>query len=172
MIKVCIYADVETTTYDTNGDGVGDFVRVFDRGYDTLRRYANWSLNGAAVPIASAVWGYEPVAGRLGTVASAGDTFTYGYVPNAPQLVASVAGPAGITVTNTYEPNRDVLDLKEHKFGTALISRYDYGVNAMGRRTSLAQSGSAFAAMPLKVRICYGYGDHWVGGGRGYHFGP
>jgi RHS repeat-associated protein len=56
-----------------------------------------------------------------------------------------VTGPAH-TVTNTYEPNRDILDVKENKAGTSVVSRYDYTVNAIGQRSNVAQTGTAFAA--------------------------
>jgi len=40
-------------------------------------------------------------------------------------LIASVTGPAH-SVTNTWEATRDVLDLKENKVGSTVISSYDY----------------------------------------------
>lgn len=36
--------------------------------------------------------------------------------------------------------------MKENKVGTTVVSRYEYGVNAIGRRSTLAASGSAFSA--------------------------
>jgi RHS repeat-associated protein len=56
-----------------------------------------------------------------------------------------VTGPAH-TVTNTYEPNRDILDVKENKAGTTTVSKYDYLVNALGQRSNVATSGTAFAS--------------------------
>ena len=70
--------------------------------------------------------------------------FNYSYVPNS-NLLATITGPAH-TVTNYYEPNRDVLDIKQNKAGTTLISQYDYTVNALGQRSNVAQTGTAFAA--------------------------
>jgi hypothetical protein len=70
--------------------------------------------------------------------------FNYSYVPNS-NLLATITGPAH-TVTNYYEPNRDVLDIKQNKAGTTLISQYDYLVNALGQRSNVAQTGTAFAA--------------------------
>jgi hypothetical protein len=55
-----------------------------------------------------------------------------------------VTGPVH-TVTNTYEPNRDILDVKENKAGTTTVSKYDYLVNALGQRSNVAQTGTAFA---------------------------
>ena len=53
-------------------------------------------------------------------------------------------GPAH-TVTNSYDPTRNVLLNKENKAGTTIISNYAYDVNAIGQRTDVSQSGSAFA---------------------------
>jgi RHS repeat-associated protein len=52
------------------------------------------------------------------------------------------------TVTNTWEPSRDVLDTKQNKVGTSVISNYDYAVNAIGQRTGVTTSGTAYPALP------------------------
>ncbi len=78
------------------------------------------------------------------TVGSPAGNFTYTYEPSS-HLIKTLTSPAH-TVTNVYEPNRDVLAVKENKVGSAEISRYQYGVNSLGQRTSLAQTGSAFAS--------------------------
>jgi RHS repeat-associated protein len=60
-------------------------------------------------------------------------------------------------VTNTWEPDRDVLDAKENKVGTVSVSKLDYSVNAIGQRTALSQTGTAFAS----VRgIAWGYDSY------------
>jgi RHS repeat-associated protein len=64
-----------------------------------------------------------------------------------------VTGPAH-TVTNEWETNRDILDYKENKAGTTLVSKYDYLVNAIGQRSNVAQSGTAFAS---SRDIAWGY---------------
>lgn len=98
----------------------------------------------------------------LGSVSGGGfqppsptNTFTYTYIQNS-ALVYQVIGPAH-TVTNTWELDRDVLDVKENKAGSTVISRFDYTVNAIGQRTALSQTGSAFAS----VRgIAWGYDNY------------
>jgi RHS repeat-associated protein len=50
-------------------------------------------------------------------------------------------------VTNTWEPDRDVLDAKENKVGAVTVSKLDYGVNTIGQRTALSQTGTAFASV-------------------------
>ena len=52
------------------------------------------------------------------------------------------------TVTNTWEPDRNVLASKQNKVRTDIISKYDYAVNATRQRTSIATSGTAFPATP------------------------
>ena len=59
-------------------------------------------------------------------------------------LLASVTGPVH-AVTNTWDPTRNVLDLKENTVGAIEISSYDYSVNSIGQRTSVATSGTAFS---------------------------
>lgn len=44
--------------------------------------------------------------------------------------------------------------MKENKAGTSVVSRYDYTVNAIGQRSNLAQSGTAFAG---SRDIAWGY---------------
>ena len=68
-------------------------------------------------------------------------------------MVKTVTGPAH-TVTNEWETNRDILDYKENKAGTTLVSKYDYLVNAIGQRSNVAQSGTAFAS---SRDIAWGY---------------
>ena len=75
------------------------------------------------------------------------DTFTYAYTTNS-SLLASVtkSGTPTIQTTHTWEPNRNVLDVKENKVGSTVISSYDYSVNALGQRTAVDTAGTAFAA--------------------------
>ena len=75
------------------------------------------------------------------------DTFTYAYTTNS-NLLASVtkSGSPTIQTTHTWEPNRNVLDVKENKVGSTVISSYDYSVNALGQRTAVDTAGTAFAA--------------------------
>ncbi|MFZ4767525.1 MAG: hypothetical protein ACOYMN_21445 [Roseimicrobium sp.] len=53
---------------------------------------------------------------------------TYAYDPARPHLLATVTGPAHV-VTNTWEPDHDVLDTKANQTLTGpTISAYDYTV--------------------------------------------
>ena len=95
---------------------------------------------------------YDAEDGRLATVTGdfVGSTasFSYGYVTNSnSDLIASVTSGTR-TVTNQWETSRDILDFKENKDDSTLISKYDYLVNKIGQRTSVTASGSAFTTAP------------------------
>ncbi|MEI7957239.1 MAG: RHS repeat-associated core domain-containing protein, partial [Verrucomicrobiota bacterium] len=94
----------------------------------------------------STAYGYDN-AGRLSQVwdhptlnggEPAGNaSFSYGYVNNSNALVETVTGPAH-TVTNTWEPTRDVLASKVNAIAANNIpSSFAYGVNAIGQRRTL-----------------------------------
>jgi hypothetical protein len=120
--------DTETSRYDIDHDGTYEFIRVLDRSRDALHRDHGWQLtNGTAIEN-QATYGYSATHGRLSTVVGGGDvsspqTFTYGYTPDS-NLIQTVSGPIH-SVTNTWESNRDVLDIKENKVGTTVVSSFD-----------------------------------------------
>ena len=95
----------------------------------------------------SLTYGYDD-SGRLASVTSPAGTFTYTYTPNS-SLIASVSGPI-YTVTNFWETHRNVLDIKENKIisTNTTISSFNYGVNAIGQRTGVTTTGSAFPSQP------------------------
>jgi RHS repeat-associated protein len=123
------------------------FTRVLDRSQDTLLRESGWELKNGATTENSVRYDYSLTDGRLSSISNpqlSNVSFAYGYETGS-SLVKTVTGPAH-TVTNTYEPNRDILDVKENKAGTSVVSRYDYTVNAIGQRSNVAQTGTAFAS--------------------------
>jgi RHS repeat-associated protein len=71
-----------------------------------------------------------------------------------PGLVQGITSGATVSTYNVWEPNRDVLDYKENSFGATSISKFDYTVNSMGRRSGLAESGSAYSNLPS---VAWGY---------------
>jgi RHS repeat-associated protein len=146
--------DTETITYTLPGQPA--FTRVLDRSQDTLGRDSGYSLGstpasgvgGGAPPPPELVtsYAYNPTDGRLSSISNpqlSNVSFAYGYETGS-SLVKTVTGPVH-TVTNTYESNRDILDTKENKAGTTTVSKYDYLVNALGQRSNVAQTGTAFA---------------------------
>jgi RHS repeat-associated protein len=141
--------DTETIAYDLDHDGTADFIRVLDRSRDSLQRDTGWQLkNGSTVENAIS-YGYSPNTGRISEISNpqiSNHSFSYSYAPGS-TLLASIVGPAH-TVTNTWTANRDALLVKENKVGTTTVSRFEYGVNALGQRSSVATSGSAFTGTP------------------------
>ena len=88
-------------------------------------------VGGGATPPPELVtsYAYNPTDGRLATIRGGGlhppSQFNYTYLPNS-NLLATMTGPIH-TVTNTYEPNRDILASKQNKAGIAIVSKYDSG---------------------------------------------
>ena len=140
--------DTETVTHDINQDGSPELTRVIDRKFDNIRRSTGYAVG--ALPLGGVdqetTYQYDN-SGRLALVSGGGlnppSQFQYNYEPNS-NLLKTVVGPAH-TVTNSYDLTRDVLLNKENKAGTTIVSNYAYDVNAIGQRTDLSQSGSAFA---------------------------
>lgn len=148
---VNLAVDTETIKYDLDYNGSYEFIRVLDRRALDLDREKGWELKNGTIVENQATYGYHATEGRLLNVMGGGniptpETFTYGYTPNS-NLIQTVTGPVH-TVTNTWEANRDVLDIKQNKVGTDIISKYDYFVNPIGQRTEVATSGTAFPATP------------------------
>jgi YD repeat-containing protein len=165
--------DTETVTIDPDGPGsLPALTRILDRDQDTLGRERSTGIlpvtNGAAEH--SLTYDFDN-SGRLSTVTSPAGTFTYSYTPGS-SLIASVntfplplgTEPLGeipegskgqgegaqLTVTNTLEPNRDVLDVKDNRIPSTntTISSFNYGVNSIGQRTGVTTSGTAFPSQP------------------------
>jgi RHS repeat-associated protein len=145
--------NTETIQYDLDPATPGyEFTRILDRSQDTLGRDSGWELKNGTTIENSVATTYGSADGRLATVAGASGSgiFQYGYEPNS-NLVATITGPSH-TVTNTWEPTRNVLELKENKVGALTISSFNYGVvdntggvNEIGQRTSVRTSGTAFS---------------------------
>jgi YD repeat-containing protein len=140
----------ELVNYDLDHDGTYEFTRTLDRSRDSLLRDSGYSLKTANSTLeTSAAYSYSATDGRISQISNPlipNQIFTYSYLPSS-NLLSTVSGPIH-TVTNTWEPNRDVLDLKQNKVGTSVISSYDYAVNAIGQRTGVSTSGTAFPAVP------------------------
>ena len=140
--------DTETVSHDINQDGTPELTRVIDRKFDALRRSTGYAVG--ALPLGGVdqetTYQYDN-SGRLAAVSGGGlnppSQFQYNYLPSS-NLLSTIVGPAH-TVTNSYDPTRNVLLNKENKAGTTIVSNYAYDVNAIGQRTDVSQSGTAFA---------------------------
>ncbi len=87
---------------------------------------------------------------RNGTAGSA----TYTYAPDSDLLESLTAG--SVQVNYEYEPLRDLRTRIENRYGATLVSRYDYEYDHIRRRTSVRNSGSAFATSAFNR---FGYND-------------
>ena len=119
--------DTETISYDFNLDNTPDLVRVLDRSQDSLGRSTGYELKNGGTTESAAVYNFSPTTGRLNSVGNGADTFTYAYTANS-SLLESVtkSGSPVIQTTHTWEPTRNVLDVKENKVGSAVVPSYDY----------------------------------------------
>ncbi|TVM03369.1 MAG: hypothetical protein CV087_05745, partial [Candidatus Brocadia sp. WS118] len=92
-------------------------------GYDTKGRYnfTGWTVNALS------------------------GSATYTYVSNS-DLIGTLTTGSGQSTTYSYETNRNLRTQINNQFSSTLISQYDYAYDAIGRRTSVKNSGSAFAA--------------------------
>jgi RHS repeat-associated protein len=137
----------EMVSYDLNRDGTPELVRELVRTRDSLLRPSGYRLLAGSTVESQVAYSYDSFS-RLNSVTEGvvptAKVFTYDYQANS-DLVHVLHAPSH-TVTNTWEANRDVLDLKENQTAAGLVSGFDYGVNAIGQRTALAASGSAFAS--------------------------
>ena len=139
----------ELVKYDLDANGSYEFSRTLDRSRDTLLRDTGFQLKTGTTVENQAAYNYSATDGRIAQISNpqiSNHLFSYSYTPNS-NLLSAVVGPIH-TVTNIYEPTRDVLDAKQNKVGTTTISSYDYAVNAIGQRTGVTTSGTAFPAVP------------------------
>ena len=95
-------------------------------------------------------YGYDTY-GRMNKITTASGSFGYTRLANS-DLVAQMTRPNGITTTWSYETDRDLVTQVQN--GT--ISTYGYVNDAVGRRTSMSRSGSAYANPDT---IAYTYND-------------
>ena len=96
----------------------------------------------------SVVYGYDPT-GRFNslnwTITGTTGTATYAYVPNS-DLLSTLTTASGQATAYTYEPNRNLRTRINNQFNAGTVSQYDYVYDGIGRRTSVANTGSAFSA--------------------------
>ena len=155
-----ICAGVSTNLYDYNRLGqLTNEVQngtTIARSYDALGRATGYAI-GDGVAAGSAVSYSYDTLGRFASVTSGDEVFTYGYVPGS-TLVGSVANNHGLVRTTTYEPHRNLIATVENAHSNNVISRFDYVSDAIGRRTAITRSGSAFSSLSGSVDH-YGYND-------------
>ncbi len=149
----------------TSEENTGVVARTLLRSYDSLGRFSGIAVLSGTTVEHQVAYAYD-TAGRLGTVTqgsgSNAKTFSYSYLANSANLIASVTGPvlSGtqpiVSVVNAWESTRDVLASKENRSNGTTVSRYDYVANKLGQRVSVQHSGSAFAVNAFNL---HGYDD-------------
>lgn len=102
-------------------------------GYDTTGRFNNLTWNAG---------------GQIGIA-------TYSRVPDS-ELLQTITYNNGQIATYGYEPNRNLKTRVQNNYGGQTISQYDYLYDDIGRRTSVATTGSAFAQAAFSA---YTYND-------------
>ena len=127
----------------------GIYNKVLTRNYDTLGRSSGFAIEGDNYAVA---YGYDNL-GRMDSLTSGTDVFSYAYLPNS-NLISTVTMPNGISTNKSYEANRNLITSVENKFNATTVSKYDYVNDVVGRRTSMAKSGTAFNVADT---IDYGY---------------
>jgi RHS repeat-associated protein len=151
--------DTETIAYNLDGQPGADFTRVIDRSQDTLSRESGWQLKNGTTIENDVQYQYSVTQGRLSKVRR-GDIpvpqeFDYTYTAQS-NLIASITSPAH-TVSNAYEPDRNILRSKVNKkLDTTPVSSYFYTMNHYGQRIGVATGGIAFTGSPSWV---WGYND-------------
>ncbi|MFN0130877.1 MAG: hypothetical protein ACKV19_29800 [Verrucomicrobiales bacterium] len=127
-------------------------------------RYKGFEVKFGGTTQFTNTYGYDN-AGRLQTVSDGSGTIgTYAYTTNSASMVATLTrqtGSAGALVsTNTWFTNHDRLDVVANTLAGASTSAYDYAVNTLGQRTSVAASGSAVSGITGASWSSWGYNDH------------
>jgi RHS repeat-associated protein len=101
-------------------------------------------------------YGYD-AQGRVGSVgwsvSGQSDSATYTRVAGS-ELLGGVTYASGLATTYGYEATRDLKTQVKNVAGGVTVSQYDYQYDAVGRRGSVVNSGSAFA-MPAYSRWSY-----------------
>lgn len=142
---------VITKTYQSTGTG------------ELPGRDAGFEIGTTQDPDADAAvtYGYD-ACGRFGTLGWDAGTIpgnaTYSYVANS-NLVGGYSiqeASAMISIARAYESTRDLVDYVQNSVDAAVVSKYDYTNDAIGRRTDAVMTGSAFSQSTFNT---YGYND-------------
>ena len=123
------------------------------RSYDTLGRPAGYTLTTPSESPRDVSFSYDSL-GRLFTVASGTNLFAYSYLPGTDLVSGYTCG--GFSRSVAYEPYRDLVSAITNRFGSRVISTFEYTNDAAGRRTAIKRGGDAMG--PLSgVTDAYGY---------------
>ena len=147
--------------YHEKIEGVHSSARYLTRKYQTTvpNRSAGFRVGTSVNSSAhlDITYGYKADDGRLETVASHGDTYTYAYTDNQIQP-SSLSGP-GFTTNHAYQSGRPTLSHQENKTGGGtLVSKYAWEYDSRTRRTKKKMTGATLFGSNGKRNV-YGYND-------------
>jgi YD repeat-containing protein len=106
---------------------------VLSRTQDTLGRDTGFSL-GQDYAVQYSYDTYGRFHSVTSSIESTSSTYTYTYLPSS-DLLSGITASSGFSWTRAYEPNRDLIVTVDNRFGTNLVSRFDYHNDALARRT-------------------------------------
>jgi RHS repeat-associated protein len=151
---------VLTETITRNG-----YTKVLTRKDDLLGRDTGFQIGVTGDPDQDydTTYHFDP-DGRFKRITGPGLDGTYGAVyarlvengVNTSDLVEytyfkSSSDATLATIHRKYDGNRDLVDFVENLVGSTTLSRYDYINDALGRRTSVENSGTAFTATAFNL---------------------
>ena len=148
---------VGTTTfvYNAFGDVVSESnLRTLTRHYDTFGRDVGYSMDGDR----KATIVYDPATARIASM----DGFVWDYLPGS-NLKSRLTYPNGATAEWAYEPHRDLLTRVKNSAAGKVLSQFDYTSDALGRRTTIVKSGSAYTT-PVTETYVYDTRDQLISG--------
>ena len=136
--------------------------RTYEDGTGVAGRNSGFALGTPDSPEYAVIYGYG-TEGRFSSVnwnaGTENGLVNYSYMPNS-DLLSGYSSDSGIKTVYEYEPHRSLKTSVTNSFGPAgsetVISRYGYFYDSIGRRTSVKNTGTAFA-QPAFSR--YGYND-------------
>ena len=128
-------------------------ITTITRSYDGFDRPAGYTLD-VDDAIRQVAYAYDNGNGRLVSVSSGGWTFAYTYLPGTDRVSGYACG--GFARTVAYEDRRDLIAAVTNAFNGGCVSAFAYVNDAVGRRTSIARSGTAFEPLSGAVDT-YGY---------------
>ena len=127
----------------------GLYTKTLDRHYDVYGRNTGYSLDGAR----QITVGYDEFSGRIASAEIGGVSHTWEYLPGTDLKSRLNYGAAG-SAELSYEQGRDLLTQVRNSAHGSVISQYDYRNDALGRRETIARSGTVMSEMRSDA---YGY---------------
>ena len=162
VLTHCICGKLESERFDPffYGNRLLTYSLNANSAVGPLGRTLGFNLKTASAATEQTVsHGYHGTNSRLSTLttdtpglAAASTTFNYWYLPKSNLLLGYYDSEFTVAVSLGYESKRDVLTYIH--FDSMLtgqsVAGYSYETDALGRRTSVKQNGSAFADLSIE----------------------